>query len=65
MNESALDHVKELCQHADFDHKNPNKTYALIGGFVHGNAVMFHAEDGSDSEDEGLQRVRACCQHVK
>ena len=31
----------------DFDLKNPNKVYALIGGFLLGNAVIFHAPDGS------------------
>ena len=48
--ESALDSIKKLMQHTDFELKNPNKVYALIGGFLHGNAVIFHASDGSGYE---------------
>ncbi len=43
----ALSNIIHLSKHSDFDLKNPNKVYALIGGFVHGNAVTFHARDAS------------------
>lgn len=43
----ALDRVKELMDHADFEPDNPNKIRALIGGFVRGNPRHFHASDGS------------------
>jgi aminopeptidase N len=43
---SALANVKRLMAHAAFNIKNPNKVYALIGGF-RANSVRFHAADGS------------------
>jgi aminopeptidase N len=43
---SALADVKRLMAHPAFNAKNPNKVYALIGGF-RGNQVRFHAADGS------------------
>jgi aminopeptidase N len=43
---SALADVKRLTAHPAFNIKNPNKVYALIGGF-RGNQVRFHAADGS------------------
>jgi aminopeptidase N len=43
---SALADVKRLMTHPAFNLKNPNKVYALIGGF-RGNQVRFHAADGS------------------
>ena len=43
---SALSDVKRLMTHPAFNIKNPNKVYALIGGF-RGNQVHFHAADGS------------------
>ncbi len=43
----ALNNIVHLSKHPDFDIKNPNKVYSLIGGFLHGNAVTFHARDGS------------------
>jgi aminopeptidase N len=43
----ALNNIIHLTKHPDFDVQNPNKVYALIGGFLHGNAVIFHAKDGS------------------
>jgi aminopeptidase N len=45
--DDTLDQVKSLMQHAAFDIKNPNKVYALIGGFGIGNPVKFHAKDGA------------------
>lgn len=46
----ALQQIISLTKHPDFDKKNPNKVYALIGGLLHGNAVTFHAPDGSGYE---------------
>jgi aminopeptidase N len=43
---SALADVKRLMTHPAFSIRNPNKVYALIGGF-RGNQVRFHAADGS------------------
>ncbi len=43
---SALADVKRLTVHPAFNIKNPNKVYALIGGF-RGNQLRFHAADGS------------------
>ncbi len=43
---SALAEVKRLIAHPAFNLKNPNKVYALIGGF-RGNQVRFHAADGA------------------
>jgi aminopeptidase N len=42
----TLTQVKKLMQHPAFDIKNPNKVYALIGGFGHGNLSQFHAASG-------------------
>lgn len=41
----TLVNVKHLVSHQAFDLKNPNKVYALIGGFS-GNAVRFHEKNG-------------------
>jgi aminopeptidase N len=38
--------VQLLMRHPAFNLRNPNKVYALIGGF-RGNQVRFHAADGS------------------
>ncbi|XP_068639666.1 puromycin-sensitive aminopeptidase [Aristolochia californica] len=38
--------VQNLLNHPAFDLRNPNKVYALIGGFC-GSPVNFHAKDGS------------------
>jgi aminopeptidase N len=43
----ALARVQALLGHEAFNLKNPNKVYALIGGFGYGNHVRFHAADGS------------------
>jgi aminopeptidase N len=45
--DSVLDNVKSLMQHAAFDIKNPNKVYALIGGYAVGNPVKFHNISGA------------------
>ncbi|XP_057519475.1 puromycin-sensitive aminopeptidase-like isoform X5 [Amaranthus tricolor] len=41
-----VENVKKLIDHPAFDLRNPNKVYALIGGFC-GSPVNFHAKDGS------------------
>jgi aminopeptidase N len=43
----ALARVQALRHHEAFTVRNPNKVYALIGGFGYGNHVRFHAADGS------------------
>ncbi|HYH40441.1 MAG TPA: aminopeptidase N [Burkholderiales bacterium] len=43
----TLADVKRLKDHPAFSIRNPNKVYALIGGFSLGNHVRFHAADGS------------------
>jgi len=43
---STLADVNRLMAHPAFNLKNPNKVYALIGGF-RGNQVRFHAADGA------------------
>lgn len=43
----AMHNIEKLTLHPDFDLHNPNKVYALIGGMLFGNAVTFHAQDGS------------------
>lgn len=42
----AVDRVRSLMQHADFDIRNPNKVRSLIGGFASANPVNFHRPDG-------------------
>jgi aminopeptidase N len=43
----TLDRVKALLGHPQFDLRNPNKIYSLIGSFAGGNLLRFHAPDGS------------------
>ena len=43
----AIERVKKLMQHEAFDNTNPNKVYALMGGFMGGSPTKFHAKDGS------------------
>jgi len=43
---STLTEVKRLTAHPAFNIRNPNKVYALIGGF-RSSQVRFHAADGS------------------
>jgi aminopeptidase N len=43
----ALAKVQALRTHEAFTLRNPNKVYALVGGFGYGNHVRFHAADGS------------------
>ena len=44
---NTLANVKALLKHEAFDFKNPNKVRAVIGAFCSGNALHFHAADGS------------------
>ncbi len=43
----ALERVTDLLDHPAFAIRNPNKVYALIGGFANGNPVRFHAINGA------------------
>ena len=43
----TLQRVQALLKHPAFSIANPNKVRALIGAFCSGNAVRFHAADGS------------------
>jgi aminopeptidase N len=43
----TLARVKTLLQHPAFSMRNPNKVRALIGSFVSGNPLRYHAADGS------------------
>jgi aminopeptidase N len=42
----TLDRVGALLSDPAFDYKNPNKIYALIGGFAGGNPMAFHDASG-------------------
>lgn len=42
----TLDEVTALLAHPAFEIRNPNKVYALIGGFAGGNPVRFHDAGG-------------------
>jgi aminopeptidase N len=44
--ENTVDIVTKLSQHADFNHKNPNRFRAVFGAFA-GHAAGFHRADGS------------------
>jgi len=44
---TALDDVKQLTQHPDFDFKTPNRVRSLIGAFASSNPLHFNAADGS------------------
>jgi aminopeptidase N len=39
--------IRALMQHPAFTLKNPNRVRALVGSFIGGNPVRFHAADGS------------------
>ncbi len=43
----TLERVKALMRHPAFSIANPNKVRSLIGAFCSGNAICFHAADGS------------------
>jgi aminopeptidase N len=42
----ALDRVRQLMTHPDFDMRNPNKVRSLVGGFAGANPLNFHRKDG-------------------
>jgi len=43
----ALERVKKLLKHADFDMKTPNRVRSVISAFALANPLHFHAADGS------------------
>ncbi|BCX87941.1 aminopeptidase N [Methylomarinovum tepidoasis] len=43
----ALERVRKLLAHPDFDLKNPNRVRAVLGVFARQNPVHFHARDGA------------------
>ena len=43
----TLARVKRLLMHPRFNARNPNRVRALVGAFVLGNFVRFHARDGA------------------
>ncbi|PWC34342.1 aminopeptidase N [Azospirillum sp. TSO35-2] len=43
----TLERVTALLGHPAFEIRNPNKVYALIGGFANGNPVRFHDSTGA------------------
>ncbi len=43
----TLERVTALLSHPAFEIRNPNKVYALIGGFAGGNPVRFHDTSGA------------------
>jgi aminopeptidase N len=43
----TLARVTALLGHPAFEIRNPNKVYALIGGFANGNPVRFHDASGA------------------
>lgn len=45
--EDSVAAIRTLTEHAAFSWGNPNRIYALIGGFLGGNTRGFHAADGS------------------
>ncbi|OGT53272.1 MAG: aminopeptidase N [Gammaproteobacteria bacterium RIFCSPHIGHO2_12_FULL_42_13] len=47
---NTLCKVKSLFKHEAFDIKNPNKVYALLGGFCQHNLVRFHVNSGEGYE---------------
>ncbi len=44
--DAVLDTVAALTHHAAYAAANPNKVYALLGGFFSGNPAAFHRADG-------------------
>ncbi len=45
--EDSVAAIRTLTEHPAFSWDNPNRIYALIGGFLGGNTRGFHAVDGS------------------
>jgi aminopeptidase N len=42
--------IQTLTEHAKFTLTNPNRVYAVLGGFTGGNLTAFHAPDGTGYE---------------
>ncbi len=45
--ETAVETIKTLSEHADFEWKNPNRFRSLVGAFAAGNMAGFHRADGA------------------
>lgn len=43
----AIERVKQLLRHPDFDLRNPNRVRSVLGAFARQNPVHFHTADGS------------------
>ncbi len=43
---SAMERVKNLLEHRDFDLKNPNRVRSLLGAFCSANPLCFHHDSG-------------------
>jgi len=43
---AAIERVKKLFEHKDFDLKNPNRVRSLLGAFCSANPLCFHHESG-------------------
>ncbi|MCG8441672.1 MAG: aminopeptidase N [Caulobacterales bacterium] len=46
----ALDRVRALLAHPDYDERTPNRARAVLGAFAFGNLAAFHAPDGAGYE---------------
>lgn len=46
----AIEVVRNLSKHSDFEWQNPNRYRSLIGAFASGNPAGFHAESGEGYE---------------
>lgn len=44
---TALDDIRALFEHPQFDMRNPNRVRSLLGTFAAGNPVAFHQESGA------------------
>jgi aminopeptidase N len=42
----AIEQVRALMRHPDFDLRNPNRVRSVVGAFAGGNPVRFHAASG-------------------
>ena len=54
----ALERVRELLRHSDFEIRNPNKVRAVIGAFCGQNHVNFHDASGAGYEFLGEQAMQ-------
>ena len=54
----ALERVRELLRHPDFELRNPNKVRAVIGAFCANNHINFHDASGAGYEFLGEQAMQ-------